>query len=164
MKPLLCISIVLFAASISAFPQLAAPAPAAQAPAPSGLLGDWKSTAGSIVRVGHCGAHLCLSLVQLIHTNGATTDIHNPDPALHARPLCGLRIGSGFTLVDPDHAIDGALYDPQNGKSYRGSMTLRSGVLYLRGYVGIPLFGSSQTWTRPTEPVVPCAAGGSNEM
>ena len=159
MKSFFLAIFLLLTARLCGAPRLAAQTASSAHQTPSGLFGDWKSTAGSIVRVDRCGAHICLSLVQLIHTNGATTDIHNPNPALQTRPLCGLRIGSGFTLVDPDHAIDGALYDPLNGKNYRGSITLRGGLLSLRGYVGIPLFGSSQTWTRPTEPVVPCAAG-----
>jgi uncharacterized protein (DUF2147 family) len=139
-------------------PRVAADTRAASASRQAGLFGDWKSTAGSIVRVEPCGAHVCLSLVQLIHTHGITTDARNLDPALRARPLCGLRIGVGFTLVDPAHATGGTLYDPENGKTFRGSISLRDGSLHLRGYVGIRIFGASQIWSRPTQPVVPCAA------
>jgi uncharacterized protein (DUF2147 family) len=43
----------------------------------------------------------------------------------------------------------GSVYDPQNGKIYRGKITLVSpNKLDLRGFVGIPLFGRTTTWTR----------------
>jgi hypothetical protein len=81
--------------------------------------------------------------------------MHNPDPKLRARPLCGLRIGEGFVAVDPQHARGGHLYDPQNGRTYRGEMTAEGNRLRLRGYIGLPIFGRSETWTRATEPP-PC--------
>jgi uncharacterized protein (DUF2147 family) len=122
-----------------------------------GLLGDWKTKAGSIVRVQRCGEQVCMRLVQVINTGGDTTDSHNPDPALRGRPLCGLEIGSGFKLTDPGHGVGGMLYDPKSGKTYRGNITADGAALRLRGYVGIPLFGASETWARPTEPVKPCS-------
>ena len=70
-------------------------------------------------------------------------DLHNPNPSLRGRPLCGLNIGTGFTRSAP-----GKLYDPTSGKTYKGSMTLDGARLKLRGYVGISLFGRSETWTR----------------
>jgi uncharacterized protein (DUF2147 family) len=157
MKPLLFALLIL--GPISGSRWRAPQASGTVTPPPTGIFGDWKSTAGSIVRVEHCGAQVCLALVQLIHTNDITTDVHNPDPALRTRPLCDLHIGTGFTLVDSDHAIGGTLYDPKTGKTYRGSLAADGGRLRLRGYIGIPLFGESQTWTRPTQPVVPCGAG-----
>lgn len=122
---------------------------------PSGVLGNWKTKAGSIVSIGRCGEKVCFTLIELA-PNIPTTDIHNPDPAQHNRPLCYLRIGSGFTLSDPNHAAGGTLYDPKSGKTYHGQVTLEGEKLHLRGYVGIPLFGASETWTRPAEPVRPC--------
>ncbi len=44
---------------------------------------------------------------------------------------------------------DGSVYDPKNGKTYRGKITLVSpNKLNLRGFVGITLFGRTTTWTR----------------
>lgn len=124
---------------------------------PSGVLGDWREPTGSVIRISTCGAQVCLRIVSLSPEVPATTDIRNPEPRERARALCGLRIGSGFTLRDADHAAGGILYDPKSGKTYRGLMTAEGSKLELRGYVGIPLFGSSQTWTRTTEPVKACA-------
>jgi uncharacterized protein (DUF2147 family) len=128
--------------------------------ADSGVLGDWQDPTGSVVHIGRCGPEVCLWLVALSPSAPATTDVHNPDPALRSRALCGLKIGAGFTLRDSDHASGGSLYDPKTGKTYHGAMaaegTAAGAKLDLRGYVGIPLFGESQTWTRPTAPARPC--------
>lgn len=44
----------------------------------------------------------------------------------------------------------GEILDPENGKVYRASMRLadHGERLILRGYIGISLFGRSQTWVR----------------
>jgi len=126
----------------------------------NGIFGDWKSKAGSIVRIERCGTQVCIRLVQIINTAGATTDFHNPDTALRNRSLCGLQIGSSFTLTDPKHAEGGTLYDPKSGKTYRGNLTAEGSTLHLRGYVGIPLLGASQEWSRPEGPVTPCTPQG----
>jgi uncharacterized protein (DUF2147 family) len=123
----------------------------------SGILGDWQDPTGSIIDIQRCGGQVCLWLVALSPAAPATADIHNPDPALRSRALCGLKIGAGFILRDPDHAAGGTLYDPKTGKTYHGAMSAEGARLDLRGYVGIPLFGESQTWTRPTAPIKKCA-------
>lgn len=134
--------------------------PFALAAQPAGVLGDWKDPTGAVIRIDRCGDQVCLWLVFLSPLAPATTDIHNPQPAERGRTLCGLKIGSGFTLRDPDHAAGGTLYDPKTGKTYHGTITAEGTAqgpkLDLRGYVGIPLFGESQTWTRPAQPVQVC--------
>jgi uncharacterized protein (DUF2147 family) len=44
----------------------------------------------------------------------------------------------------------GEILDPENGKTYRAAMHLEDGGrrLIVRGYLGISLFGRSQTWVR----------------
>jgi uncharacterized protein (DUF2147 family) len=76
-------------------------------------------------------------------------DRDNSDPALRSRRLLGLLIMRGFRFDGGRSWSGGRLYDPQSGKEYRGKMTLASpDTLSLRGYVGIPLFGRTATWTR----------------
>jgi uncharacterized protein (DUF2147 family) len=135
---------------------LAALVPLPAAAQPAGVLGNWQDPSGSIIRIGSCGGQVCLWLIELGPSAPSTADIHNPDPALRSRALCGLKIGAGFVLRDPAHAAGGSIYDPKSGKTYRGAMTAEDGKLDLRGYVGIPLFGESQTWVRPGKPVTPC--------
>jgi uncharacterized protein (DUF2147 family) len=56
---------------------------------------------------------------------------------------------------------DGWVYDPESGKTYSARMALESATLLrLRGYIGIPLLGSTQLWTR-TGPVAHCLQPGA---
>ncbi len=73
----------------------------------------------------------------------------NPDPALRDRPLHGITILQGFEY-EGDHVWKGGtIYDPNSGKSYKSSMTLvDENTLKVRGFIGISLFGRSDTWTR----------------
>jgi uncharacterized protein (DUF2147 family) len=47
----------------------------------------------------------------------------------------------------------GEILDPENGQTYRATMKLDDGgkKLIVRGYIGIPMFGRSQTWVRKQE-------------
>ncbi len=73
----------------------------------------------------------------------------NPDPELRDRPLHGITILQGFKY-EGDHVWKGGtIYDPNSGKSYKSSMTLvDQNTLKVRGFIGISLFGRSDTWTR----------------
>ena len=98
---------------------------AAQGQQPAAIRGHWRTPGGAIVRVAPCESDpntLCANLLQL-EPNAPQFDTNNPDPAQHTRKLCGLQIGYGFHLTDPNHAEDGHLYDPKSGKTYKGAMT-----------------------------------------
>jgi len=51
---------------------------------------------------------------------------------------------------DGDEWSGGEILDPENGKTYRAKMRLTDGgkTLVVRGYIGLSLFGRSQTWVR----------------
>ena len=51
---------------------------------------------------------------------------------------------------DGDEWGGGAILDPDNGKIYKARMRLTDNgrTLIVRGFIGIPLFGRSQTWSR----------------
>ncbi len=76
------------------------------------------------------------------------TDKNNPDPAQRSRPDLGLELLKNFTFDGENQYIDGTIYDPQNGKTYSCKMTLNGNTLKIRGYIGISLFGRTETWTR----------------
>jgi uncharacterized protein (DUF2147 family) len=77
------------------------------------------------------------------------TDEENPDPALRDRPLVGLEIFSGFAYAGDGRWKGGTIYDPNSGKTYRCIVTLvDADTLEVRGYVGIPLLGRTETWKR----------------
>ncbi len=72
-------------------------------------------------------------------------DVNNPDPNLRDRPVRGLEILSGFEY-NPKNGkwINGKIYDPKKGKTYKCKMWFKDGksnVLNIRGYMGISLIG-----------------------
>lgn len=76
-------------------------------------------------------------------------DRDNPDPGLRNRPLLGLRLMEGFSYEGPNQWKDGRIYNPENGKFYKAKIKLVSpNRLKLRGFIGISLFGQTETWTR----------------
>jgi uncharacterized protein (DUF2147 family) len=121
---------------------------AALAAPTQGVRGDWQTTTNSIVRIAPCGAKVCLTIVRLSSDAPETTDQQNPNAALRHRALCGLVVGYDFLQSDPNHLTDGRLYDPKTGHTYSGLITANGNTLNLHGYVGISLFGHSETWHR----------------
>ena len=68
---------------------------------------------------------------------------------LAGKPIVGMRVVWGFTQ-DDDEWVGGRVFDPEGKKIYRGKIKVVDAgrKLDLRGYVGIPLIGRTQTWTR----------------
>lgn len=76
-------------------------------------------------------------------------DKENPDEKLRMRAIMGLLILKNFVYVGENKWKDGEIYDPKSGKTYNCKMELeKSNQLDIRGYIGISLFGRSETWTR----------------
>lgn len=87
-------------------------------------------------------------------TGKEKTDKLNPDPALKDRPLLGLMNLTDFISdpEDPNHWTDGKIYSPREGETYSCELTLsEANILNVRGYIGLPLLGKTQTWTRTTK-------------
>ena len=66
------------------------------------------------------------------------------------KPIAGLQIIRGVKAEDSGAWGGGEILDPNNGKTYRTRLKLVDGgkKLEVRGYIGAPLFGRSQTWVR----------------
>lgn len=124
----------------------------ARAASPVG--GWWTEGRNGQVTIEGCGDRLCGKLAALkepLNAEGQPKrDRNNPDPALRDRPLIGLPLLRGFA-PDPDEPnkwSGGTIYDPESGKTYKCTLTLQAdGLLEVRGYVGLPLLGRSQTWS-----------------
>lgn len=122
--------------------------------APTGMAasieGQWIPPGGdAIIEISlHETAHL--TLVRSLDISAG--DDNNPDPALRARPLAGILLGSGFSAKGSENNDEwkgGTLYDPGSGKTYKGQLRLiDEDHLELRGYIGIAAFGRSEIWTR----------------
>lgn len=79
-------------------------------------------------------------------------DDRNPDTNLRTRRLEGLTIMTGFEYEGDGRWSGGTVYDPNSGKTYKCTVTqLDTDTLKIRGYIGISLFGRSETWTRDDE-------------
>jgi len=81
-------------------------------------------------------------------------DDKNPDPAQRSRPLPGLKLMQGFSR-DGDGWRGGEIYDPDEGKTYKATARLAeksADTLLLHGYVGLPMFGRTEEWTRAAPP------------
>lgn len=123
-----------------------------------GVLGEWITPNGSTVSIYQCDSGVCARLVAISSLVPSRFDEENPNPKQRSRPLCGLEIGYGFHLTKPDHAEGGHLYDPDSGNTYSGWMTSTGNTLTLRGYIGISIFGRSETWKRAGTDVPSCQA------
>ena len=77
-------------------------------------------------------------------------DSQNPKKELRSRNILGINIISGF-VYEGGRWEGGEIYDPNNGKTYSCIMKLRNGQLEVKGYVGVPMFGRTVTWTRVEE-------------
>lgn len=77
----------------------------------------------------------------------ALTDTQNPDATKRTRKLEGLEIITDLEYADKKWK--GSIYDPESGQTYSAQLRLLDEKkLELNGYVGIPLFGRKEIWTK----------------
>lgn len=70
-----------------------------------------------------CGDGLCAKIVKV--EDGQKTDDKNPDPAKRNRPIVGLMIMENAKKTGPTK-WSGTLYNRADGKSYSGTVTVKS--------------------------------------
>lgn len=139
-----------FALALSAMSLSATPAFASEE------FGYWLTESGkAIVEVKACGSMACGEVVWLAEPNDANgapkTDINNPDASKHGNAICGMAMIGDFERGEGEW-VNGFIYNPEDGKTYKSKMKINDeGNLYVRGYVGIPLLGKSQIWTRQAD-------------
>ncbi|MBN9412951.1 MAG: DUF2147 domain-containing protein [Candidatus Paracaedimonas acanthamoebae] len=126
------------------------------------IFGLWKTQdQRAKVKISSCPTNaeeLCGIIVELRdpfdpETGEDKTDKLNSDPVLKNRKLLGLMNLTGFKTAsqDPRHWTDGKIYSPREGETYSCEMSLiEPNTLEVRGYIGLPIFGKTQTWTRTT--------------
>jgi len=125
------------------------------------ILGVWNNEEKDAkIEIFKCNGKYCGKIISLKEPNypvnskeGAPgtprLDGNNPDRAKKSRPIISLQIVNDFIFDGKGVWKDGSVYDPKNGKTYRGRITLLSpNKLNLRGFIGIRLFGRTTTWTR----------------
>ena len=140
-------------ASVFLLASLAATQIGAQAEAPTPV-GVWLHPDGRIkMRIAPCGDALCATLIWFKAPNDAQglplVDLKNPDPALRARPLLGLKVLDRLRPNAEGTWEGGEVYNPDDGEDYKARMSIQDdGSLRVRGYVLIPLLGKTLVWTR----------------
>ena len=117
---------------------------------------------GAAIRIYDCGEGLCGRIVwlkkPLDKTGRLKRDKNNPDVASRNQPLCGVVILRDLELRKPGDWGGGTIYNPQDGQTYAGSIKVESyDTLMVRGYLGIPLLGKTEVWTKMEEPADSCA-------
>ncbi len=125
-----------------------------------GATGRWLTqNQRAVIRIKPCGDKLC-GKVDWIIKDGMKTDEKNPDASQRARPMCGLPLLWDFTAQDAAHWSGGFIYKADDGDTYHATMQLLApDKLLVHGYIGMPLFGVSQTWTRVSaKDYPPCKA------
>lgn len=122
------------------------------------ISGNWATRGfGSIVQLRPCAGAaqtMCGRILWLWEPNDAQersrVDTHNPDRGLRTRSLIGVEIVQNLRETSPGVWSGGSLYNPDDGRTYTGEITLRNGVLELRG-CALSVFCQTQIWRRPDE-------------
>jgi uncharacterized protein (DUF2147 family) len=105
-------------------------------------IGTWfTEDKGGVVQIGPCGPNLCGIIVGLTP---------NPDGRLpldyQGHPQCGSTLLRNLHPQD-DARWHGTVTNPEDGRTYNAQVWVGDdGNMRLRGYIGLPLLGSTQIW------------------
>ncbi len=109
-------------------------------------VGTWSTANGrGVVEIAGCGKALCGRIVGIDRgpAEAIPTDVYG-------RSQCGLTIITN-ERPDSDGSWLGEIMDPRDGGIYRAKLWLDdNGNLNLRGFIGIPQLGATQTWHKFT--------------
>jgi uncharacterized protein (DUF2147 family) len=126
------------------------------------LDGFWMDSDGEvIIEIAVCASGRCAKVAWLKQPNGPDgmplKDYKNSEPKLAVRPVCGLEIISGFEQQKDGTWGGASVYVPDLGSSFSGKAeVLSESQIKVTGYVVLPLFGSSEVWSRVAGPPVKC--------
>jgi uncharacterized protein (DUF2147 family) len=102
----------------------------------------------SVIQLTPCGDELCGHIAWIIE-GGMQVDSKNPDESKRQTPMCGLQIVSGLKKKSDTKWEGGKIYKADDGDTYNASLTMmEDDKLKVRGYIGVPMLGKSQIWTR----------------
>ncbi|HAN18853.1 MAG: hypothetical protein A2X13_07865 [Bacteroidetes bacterium GWC2_33_15] len=82
----------------------------------------------------------------------AKLDKNNSDEKLKKRPVLGLQILKSFEYNAKDKEwVNGTIYDPKNGKTYKCFIRFKEGdekTLLVKGFIGFSLLGREVVWQK----------------
>ena len=106
----------------------------------------------SLIRIVDAGGVLSGTVEKIIDPSHAAAVCDLCAGELKGRPILGLPILKGIRQNPDDKGVwdGGEILDPNNGKTYKARLTPVDGgkSLAVRGYIGTPLLGRTQTWQR----------------
>jgi uncharacterized protein (DUF2147 family) len=151
MKPcILSVSLVLLFSALVCTP--AAPSHAAGSQSPLGLWKTFDDKTGkprTLVRIYLQDGRYHGRIEQSFTPDAATRVCSACADERKNQPILGLLIIRNMTLHDADYG-GGDILDPESGSVYRCKFHLEKDgtALVVRGFIGLSLFGRSQTWQR----------------
>ena len=104
----------------------------------------------AVIQLTESGGKVSGKIIKVLNKEKADALCTKCPGSLKNKPAEGLQILSGLKADGNNQWSDGKLVDPESGKTYSGKLTLSDNgqSLKLRGFVGTPVFGRSQTWQR----------------
>jgi uncharacterized protein (DUF2147 family) len=118
------------------------------------IVGVWQVGSGKArVKISKYGEKYSGKIVWLKEPNyedgTAKRDKNNSDETKRNVPLLGYTNLLGFEYKGENVWDNGTIYDPENGSTYKCTITMTAdNVLEVRGYIGVSLFGRTDTWKR----------------
>ena len=123
---------------------------------PAGLwktIDDESKKEKSLIRITEAGGVFTGKLEKLLDPSAkpdAVCDLCTDDRK--DKPIVGMTLIKGVKQSDSDKGRwdGGEILDPNNGKTYKVRLTPGEGgkTLAVRGYIGAPMLGRTQTWVR----------------
>lgn len=122
---------------------------------PDSPVGLWKSIddksgeAKALIRIQEVDGELRGVIESILTPGRADAVCDKCEGELRGKPIRGMRILEGLRKVG-DWWEGGTILDPKNGKTYRSQLRTAEGGsrLEVRGYIGMPILGRTQTWVR----------------
>jgi uncharacterized protein (DUF2147 family) len=105
----------------------------------------------SYVRIVEQGGVLVGRIERLINPPKADPVCEACTDTRKGQPIVGMTIIEGVKRSADEPVWDsGSILDPNNGKTYKVRLTPKDGgkALDVRGYIGMPMLGRTQTWQR----------------
>lgn len=141
-------ALVLSCLSASAWAQVSAAGPAGEWQ----TIDDHSGKAVSHVVVKEVSGVLQGSITRILDPRKANLTCEACEGPQHDAPLLGMAIiqGVSATPTEPLTWDGGHILDPKSGRNYRVRLRLKDDgqTLEVRGYIGSPYFGRTQTWHR----------------
>ena len=130
-------------------------------------LGRWITETGNLeVEIAPCApppaglSVLCGKVVRVLGNRSMSGPGQEMQPA-DTRPALGMTLLTGLQAAG-EGVYEGSIYNRENAKHYRVKLTpAEPAQLLVRGYVGLPLFGKTQVWRRPSADVAAPADAAS---